>query len=78
MAKIDPIPPPPLSLPFSSSICALRAIDTTLQLYVNSLNFLYPVIPEHEIYNCPTIAFLVTHQNSGKKILFDAEGRNDY
>ncbi|CZR60793.1 uncharacterized protein PAC_10689 [Phialocephala subalpina] len=66
------------SIPSSSSRCILRAIDTTLQLYVKSVNFLRPVIPGHEIYNCPNMAFLITYQKSGKKVLFDAGGRKVY
>jgi glyoxylase-like metal-dependent hydrolase (beta-lactamase superfamily II) len=56
----------------------VQPLDTTLALYVKSLNFLNPVIPGHEAYNCPTMAFLVTNPKDGRKILFDAGGRKDY
>jgi hypothetical protein len=78
MADITPRTPPSLSLPKSSSLVTIQAIDTTLCLYVKSDNFLNPVIPGHEIYNCPTMAFLITNQASGRRILFDAGGRKDY
>jgi hypothetical protein len=78
MAAITPHPPPPLSLPKSSSLAKLQALDTTLRLYVKSDNFLNPIIPGHEIYNCPTMAFLITNQTTGRRILFDAGGRSDY
>jgi hypothetical protein len=88
---IHPIPPPPLSLPTSNNTVTLQAIDTTLQLYVRSENFLEPVIPGHEIYNCPTMSFLITphftpaspaiettQAHTPHRILFDAGGRKDY
>lgn len=78
MTDITPKIPPALSLPPSSSIATVQALDTTLRLYVRSENFLNPVIPGHEIYNCPTMAFLITSQTTGRQILFDAGGRKDY
>lgn len=67
-----------LVLPTSDSLVTVQAVDTTLQLYVKSLNFLNPVIPGHEAYNCPTLAFLITNQATGQKALFDAGARKDY
>ncbi|KAN0094097.1 Metallo-hydrolase/oxidoreductase [Hyaloscypha variabilis] len=78
MTTIQPKPPPPLSLPPSTSYITLQALNTTAQLYVKSANFLSPLIPGHEIYNCPTLAFLLTHKSSNRKILFDAGVRKDY
>ncbi|KAH6661890.1 beta-lactamase-like protein [Halenospora varia] len=78
MTDITPKTPPALSLPPSSSIATVQALDTTLRLYVRSENFLNPVIPGHEIYNCPTMAFLITSQTTGRQIMFDAGGRKDY
>jgi hypothetical protein len=78
MAPINPQPASLLSIPQSSSLVILQAIDTTMQLYVKSDNFFNPIIPGHEIYNCPTMAFLITNQSTGKQILFDAGGRKDY
>lgn len=69
---------PQLLCPDSTSLVTLQALDTTLQLYVRSENFLNPVIKGHEIYNCPTMAFLITNQTTGKQILFDAGARKDY
>lgn len=71
-------PAPSLSLPESSSLVNIQALDTTLRLFVKSVNFLNPVIPGHEAYNCPTMAFLITNQTTGKQILFDAGARRDY
>ena len=78
MPQILPLILPFLSLPVSTSFVTLEALDTTLQLYVRSENFLSPVIPGHEIYNCPAMAFLVTSQATGRRILFDAGARKDY
>jgi glyoxylase-like metal-dependent hydrolase (beta-lactamase superfamily II) len=65
-------------LPRSTALVTVQAVDTTLQLYVKSANFLNPVIPGHEVYNCPTLAFLITNQARGTSILFDAGARKDY
>jgi hypothetical protein len=78
MVDITPHPAPSLLLPQSSSLVTVQAIDTTLQLYVKADNFLNPIIPGHEIYNCPAMAFLITNQATGRRILFDAGGRKDY
>jgi hypothetical protein len=78
MAEILPHQAPSLSLPVSSSTVNVQAVDTTLRLYVKSDNFLNPVIPGHEIYNCPTMAFLISNQSTGRQVLFDAGGRKDY
>ncbi|KAE9368315.1 Metallo-hydrolase/oxidoreductase [Stipitochalara longipes BDJ] len=75
-ATITAKPAPLLSLPISSSCVSLQALNTTAALYVKSTNFLSPILPGHEIYNCPTMAFLIT--NSGRRILFDAGVRKDY
>lgn len=78
MDDITAQPPPDLSFPNSTSIATVQALDTTLRLYVKSENFLNPVIPGHEVYNCPTMAFLITNQKTGRRTLFDAGGRKDY
>ncbi|KAL3473164.1 beta-lactamase-like protein [Aspergillus californicus] len=69
---------PHLSIPDSSHTVTLQAIDTTLQLYVRAENFLNPVLPGHETWNCPAMAFLITHPETGRKVLFDAGARKDY
>jgi hypothetical protein len=63
--------------PRFTSVVKVQALDTTLQLYVKSVNFFNPVIPGHEAYNCPAMAFLVTSA-TGRQILFDAGVRKDY
>ncbi|KAL3463702.1 metallo-beta-lactamase superfamily protein [Aspergillus heterothallicus] len=70
--------PPELGIPDSSHTVLLQAIDTTLQLYVRAENFLNPIIPGHEAWNCPAMAFLITHPETGRKVLFDAGARKDY
>lgn len=64
--------------PTSTSVVKVQALDTTLKLYVNTLNFLKPIIPGHEAYNCPSMAFLITNKTTGKTVLFDAGARKDY
>ncbi|KAF9889835.1 hypothetical protein FE257_006925 [Aspergillus nanangensis] len=75
---ITPMSPPPLAIPNSSKVATLQAVDTTLQLYVRAENFLNPVLPGHEMWNCTAMAFLITNQDTGRKILFDAGARKDY
>jgi hypothetical protein len=75
---ITPQAAPPLDVPESSAIAKVEAIDTTLQLCVNAANFFDHCIPGHETFNCVALAFLVTNQRTGRKVLFDAGGRKDY
>ncbi|EXJ94467.1 hypothetical protein A1O1_02863 [Capronia coronata CBS 617.96] len=78
MSPIIPHNAEPLSIPASTSIVTVQAVDTTLQLYVKATNFWQPVLPGHEVYNCPAMAFLITNQTTGRQILFDAGARKDY
>ncbi|KAL5342101.1 metallo-beta-lactamase superfamily protein [Aspergillus crustosus] len=75
---LTPASLPQLAIPESSHTVTVQAIDTTLQLYVRAENFLNPVIPGHETWNCPAMAFLITHSETGRKVLFDAGARKDY
>ncbi|KAL4937753.1 hypothetical protein BDV06DRAFT_226655 [Aspergillus oleicola] len=77
-STFTPAPPPPLGIPNSPHTVKVQAINTTMQLYVRAENFLNPVIPGHEAWNCPAMAFLITHPRTGKKVLFDAGARKDY
>ncbi|KAK5118481.1 hypothetical protein LTR62_002996 [Meristemomyces frigidus] len=81
MVTASGLPASNINLPVSSATVTVQALDTTLCLYVRSANFLDPVIPGHEAYNCPVLAFLVTHtaaNGSIRRVLFDAGGRKDY
>ncbi|PGG99237.1 hypothetical protein AJ79_08629 [Helicocarpus griseus UAMH5409] len=78
---MPPPPTPSLTLPPPSpttSLITLQPLNTTLSLHVRTLNFFSPVIPGHESWNCPTMAFLITNQRTGRRLLFDAGARKDY
>ncbi|CAG8955413.1 hypothetical protein HYFRA_00010277 [Hymenoscyphus fraxineus] len=76
----------PLQIPASQNTVKVQAINTTLALSIRSENFFDPIIPGHEYYNCPSMAFLITstslNPETGKaeerKIMFDAGARKDY
>lgn len=67
-----------LGIPSHGAICSVAAIDTTCQLTVPSDTLVEPVIPGHELMNFPTVAFLISHSQSGKKLLFDLGCRKDF
>jgi hypothetical protein len=71
-------PLPPWELLLSNNVVIVRAIDTTTNMCCNSVNLVEPDIPGNENLNLPTIAFLVEHKPSGKKVLFDCGSRKDY
>lgn len=75
---IQPQPLPGWQLPASNSVVTVRAIDTTTDIYCNSINFVEPNIPGNEQMSLKTLAFLLEHKNSGSKILFDAGSRKDF
>ena len=75
---IEPKAAPKLSLPASSSLVTVNAIDSTLLMAVNAANFIEPSIPGHEIYNATAVSFLVTHQKTGRRVVFDFGLRKDY
>jgi hypothetical protein len=75
---IEAEPLPSWELPKSDAIVTVRAINTTTDMYSSAVNFVEPVIPGHEQLNMTTLAFLIEHQSTGQKVLFDAGSRKDY
>jgi hypothetical protein len=78
MVLIEALSAPELYLPKSTSLVNIKGLDTTLNLFVRSENFLSPAFPGHEAYNCPCLAFLITNQATNRRVLFDAGARTDY
>lgn len=62
---------PELNIPASSSLVLVHAIDTTALLSLNASNFVEPPLPGHEIYDVKAMAFLITNQKTGRKVMFD-------
>lgn len=75
---VEAQPTPELGIPKSDSLVTIQAVDTTLLLSLNASNFVEPPLPGHDIYNCRAMAFLITHQESGRQLQFDFGMRNDY
>lgn len=70
--------PSALHLPAGDSRCLVYAIDTTCNLTVPADTLVEPVIKGHELMNFPTVSFLIVHEQSGRKILFDLGCKKDF
>jgi hypothetical protein len=53
-------------------------IDTTARMTVRAESFVEPVQPGHELLNLSAVAFLLDHEPSGRKVMFDLGVRKDY
>jgi hypothetical protein len=69
---------PELNIPASSSCVSVHAIDTTALLSLNASKFVEPPLPGYEIYDVKAMAFLITNQKTGRKVIFDFGVRKDY
>ncbi|KAL8824770.1 MAG: hypothetical protein Q9170_008046 [Blastenia crenularia] len=69
-------PPPPLSIPPSSSTVDVRFIDTKTLVHLNLPLFWQPQIPNFTGLNAPIYCFLITHASS--HIIFDLGVRPDW
>lgn len=78
VTEIQPLPRPPWQLPAGNSTVKVRAINTTTDMRLKSIGFFEPIIPGFETASMTTLAFLLEHPTSGKKILFDAGSRKDF
>ncbi|OJD33079.1 n-acyl homoserine lactonase [Diplodia corticola] len=74
-----PQAPPNLNIPPSTSTVSVSVIDTGVRLSLPAAHFLHPPIsPPKARVTGPAYAFLVTHQSSGAKLLFDLSVRKDH
>lgn len=69
---------PKLELPKSNHTVRVRMVDTTALMTIASQSFVDPVQPGHELINITDVAFLIEHETSGKKVMFDLGCRKDY
>ncbi|CAI4215878.1 unnamed protein product [Parascedosporium putredinis] len=67
-----------ISAPPSDSIVRVRLINTTGLMTVRAQGFIEPVQRGHELLSFPTYAFLIDHEPSGKRVMFDLGIRKDY
>ncbi|CUA69621.1 hypothetical protein RSOLAG22IIIB_03993 [Rhizoctonia solani] len=66
------ITPPSLHIPASDSTVKLSIIDTTSRIKGPPTNaFFEPVIKGFEVMDCPAYAFLIEHNESNSKLVFD-------
>ena len=71
--------PPALNIPSSESIVNVRIINTTSR--IKSIPYSVFVTPPYEgldHLDCPAFSFLIEHQSSGRKLLFDLGVRKDW
>lgn len=67
-----------INFPFSNSTVRVRLVDTTALLTVRAESFIEPVPEGLDLLNMTCAAFLIEHQPSGKRIMFDLGVRKDY
>ncbi|MCJ1281185.1 hypothetical protein MMC26_000503, partial [Xylographa opegraphella] len=71
-------PLPTESIPPSTSIINIKAINTTADLLCSAEGFVTPIIPGHENLNLPTLCFLLENKSLGRSVLFDCGSRKDF
>ncbi|KAK5249314.1 hypothetical protein LTS03_002339 [Exophiala xenobiotica] len=69
---------PILDLPISEQTVRVRMIDPGAVMTVKAESFIKPVHKGHELLNLTCVAFLIEHDPSGKKVMFDLGVRKDY
>jgi hypothetical protein len=69
---------PILDLPISEQTVRVRMIDPGAVMTVKAESFIKPVQKGHELLNLTCVAFLIEHEPSGKKVMFDLGVRKDY
>ena len=67
-----------LELPKSDRTVRVRLVDTTTLMTVRSEVLVQPVHAGHEILNLTDVAFLIEHEGSKQKVMFDLGTRKDY
>ncbi|KAL8976210.1 MAG: hypothetical protein Q9205_007740, partial [Flavoplaca limonia] len=66
-------------IPESASTVDISIIDTTSRIRgIQTELFMEPKIKGHDIIDCPAYSFLIEHEQSGQKILFDLGVRKDW
>lgn len=68
----ESVAPPPLNIPASDQVVNLRVIDTAARVTgLPTAYFLDPRINGCDEFSGPSYSFLVEHEPSGTKVLFD-------
>ncbi len=67
-----------LEIPDSQNVVRVRLIDTTAKMTIQAKAFIEPLVAGHEWIEVPDTAFLIEHEPTGQKVLFDLGARKDY
>lgn len=67
-----------IGFPPSNATVRVQMIDTTAVLTVRAESFVKPVQEGHNLLNLTDVAFLIEHEGSGKRVMFDLGVRKDY
>ncbi|EXJ66284.1 uncharacterized protein A1O5_10436 [Cladophialophora psammophila CBS 110553] len=70
-------PSPSLNIPKSPSTVSVSVIETSSRIIAKTSVVVQPHIVGHDEFNCPCYSFLIGHQATGEKILFDLGIRKD-
>ncbi|KAG9099724.1 hypothetical protein FS749_000586 [Ceratobasidium sp. UAMH 11750] len=72
-------PLPPLNIPRSDVVVKVSVIDSTTRVKgLPTHLFFGPTIKGYEVLDCPAYSFLIEHESSGKKLLFDLAVAKDW
>lgn len=67
-----------LDIPRSDSVARLRIVDQGCTFSMPARSFIKPVQKGQEQLEVPDISFLIEHEGSKKKVMFDLGVRKDY
>ena len=76
--QISPQKAPSLGLPKGTETCKVSIVNTTCDIRVPPPLLVQPAIKGHEWLNLPTFSFHITHESTGKQLLFDLGTRKDW
>ncbi|KAL8664290.1 MAG: hypothetical protein Q9168_007937, partial [Polycauliona sp. 1 TL-2023] len=67
------------TIPESASTVNISIIDSTARIHgIPTETFMIPKIKGYDVISCPAYSFLIEHQASGQKLLFDLGVRKDW
>lgn len=67
----EPASSPQIQIPASTQTVTVRVIDTTLRIHMPVGTMFDPLIKGHTKLASPSFSFLIEHEKSGRKILYD-------
>lgn len=65
-------------MPKSDTVVRVRIVDTKCLLTIKADSFVEPTRPLQDYFEVPDLAFLIEHEASGQKLMFDLGVRKDY